>query len=190
MKDTFALKVTGHVIIKDVDTNEVLVDKMNMIHPENMSLAIAQSVGNKDEGPVKDMVFGNGGSTVNGIGAVTYLTPNTIGATATLYNQTYSKIVDDNNINNLSPSNNKMEISHVTGNLFSDLVVTCTLDNGEPSGQDAFDNTNNVEDTYVFDELGLVNYDGKLLTHLVFSPVQKSLSRKIQVIYTVRFQLL
>ena len=50
------------------------------------------------------------------------------------------------------------------------------------------------ESLYVFDELGLKSYSptgtGKLLTHVVFHPVQKSLNRLIQIDYTVRVQSL
>jgi hypothetical protein len=46
----------------------------------------------------------------------------------------------------------------------------------------------------VFDELGLRAYSttgtGRLLTHVIFHPVQKSLNRLIQVDYTVRIQSL
>lgn len=183
------IKIVGHVLITDADTGEVLVDKRNAIHFENASLALAQSLARKPEGPIEKMVFGNGAATVNGIGAVTYLTPNTIGANATLYNQTYEKLVDNLNVSNPDPARNRMEISHVTGNLFSDIIIKCFLDNGEPAGQNAFDNTNNMEAPYVFDELGLVNYDGNLITHVIFSPVEKSLNRTISIVYTIRIQL-
>jgi len=47
---------------------------------------------------------------------------------------------------------------------------------------------------FVFDELGLVSYTpsgtGKLLTHVVFHPVQKSLNRLLQIDYTIRVQSL
>jgi hypothetical protein len=69
------------------------------------------------------------------------------------------------------------------------------LDYGEPAGQQAFDNTTNFDDDFVFDELGLKSWTGtagtgKLLTHVVFHPVQKSLNRLIQIDYTVRIQTL
>jgi len=74
------------------------------------------------------------------------------------------------------------------------LFVTCLLDYGEPSGQQAFDNSTSTNDTFVFDELGLVSYNpngtGLLLTHVIFNPVQKSLNRLIQIDYTVRIQSL
>ena len=68
------------------------------------------------------------------------------------------------------------------------------LDYGEPEGQDALDNATGNESLYVFDELGLVSYSssgtGRLLTHVIFHPVQKSLNRLIQIDYTVRVQSL
>ena len=52
----------------------------------------------------------------------------------------------------------------------------------------------NTASNFVFDELGLVSYSpagtGKLLTHVIFHPVQKSLNRLIQIDYTLRVQSL
>ena len=77
------------------------------------------------------------------------------------------------------------------------LICTLTLDYGEPTGQEAFDNTTDFNGDYVFDELGLKSWEGtengssnKLLTHVVFHPVQKSLNRLIQIDYTIRIQSL
>ena len=68
------------------------------------------------------------------------------------------------------------------------------LDYGEPAGQEAFDNSQDMNENFVFDELGLKSYStsgvGKLLTHVIFHPVQKSLNRLIQVDYTIRVQSL
>ena len=140
------------------------------------------------------MSFGNGGTSVDPTGIITYLTPNSTGTNASLYNQTFTKVVDDLSTNNTDPVRNKLETRHVSGTNYTDIVVTCLLDYGEPSGQDAFDTATDATNNYVFDELGLKSYDpagtGKLITHVIFHPVQKSLNRLIQIDYTVRVQSL
>jgi len=87
-----------------------------------------------------------------------------------------------------------METRHISGATYSDILITCLLDYSEPDGQEAFDNSQNLDGNFVFDELGLKSYDstgnGKLLTHVVFHPVQKSLNRLLQIDYTVRIQSL
>jgi len=186
--------VEGHIKIFDPETNEIFIDKRNAIHYENISVAMAQSLSNQGKGFVYEMVFGNGGTAVDPTGLIAYLTPNTIGINTGLYNQTYQKIVDQNSIENLDPVRNKMEIRHISGSTYTDIVISCFLDYGEPVGQDAFDNSQDMESNYVFDELGLRSFDptgtGKLLTHVVFHPVQKSLNRLLQIDYTVRIQSL
>ena len=87
-----------------------------------------------------------------------------------------------------------METRHIAGVAYTDVLVSCLLDFGEPSDQLAFDNSTNQDGNYVFDELGLKSYSetgpnlGSLLTHVIFHPVQKSLNRMIQIDYTVRVQ--
>lgn len=187
MNDTMNLTFKGLLEIFDEHGN-CLIRQNNQIHPENISLAVAQSLSNKPIGPIEKMVFGSGGTVVNGVGNITYLNKNVIGSNAQLYNQTYEKIVDDLNIQNVDPSRNKIEVFHVDGNIFSDLMVTCTLELSEPSGQSFLDNATNTEDEFVFDEIGLKNYDGKLLSHVIFSPVQKSANRIFVIKYTIRVQ--
>jgi hypothetical protein len=188
--------VRGHIKIFDPETNQIFQNKCNAIHYENMSEAIAYSLSNKGSGFIAEMHFGNGGTTVDPTGVITYLPTNTNVQNANLYNPTYYKVVDDNNTANLDPIRNKVTITHIPGQIYSDILVTCLLDYGEPSGQAAFDNSQNLNGQFVFDELGLKGYNssgeglGKLLTHVVFSPVQKSLNRLIQIDYTVRIQTL
>ena len=183
-------QIEGHIKIFDPKTNEVYVDKRNAIHYENISVAMAQSLSNQGEGWISEMSFGNGGTVVDPTGLITYLTPNTNGTDSSLYNQTYTKVVDQNSATNTDNTRNKMEVRHVTGATYSDIVVSCLLDYGEPEGQEAFDNSVDMDGEYVFDELGLKASTGKLLTHVVFHPVQKSLNRLIQIDYTVRIQSL
>lgn len=194
--DKAGSKMVGHVLIRDAKTKEVLLDKMNAIHHENMSEAIALALMNFEEGHIHEMVFGNGASTVSGTGAITYLAPNTIGADAQLYNQTFRKIVDNRSplMPEANTEKNKIEMKHIAGNVFTDIIITCTLDYNEPEGQEAFDDTNDLEGSYVFDELGLKSYDatesgGRLLTHVIFHPIQKSLNRVIEIIYTLRIYM-
>lgn len=194
IEDTQQLKMTGHVLITDKITNEIILDQNNAVNFEAMSLALAlslarQNVSGTYTGPIKEMVFGNGGTSVNGVGVVTYLAKNVTGLSATLYNQTYSKIVDQNNPQNPNPVDNYMNAVHVSGNLFSDVVVVCTLEFGEPSTQLALDNSTTMNDSFVFDELGLVNYNGNLLTYVNFHPVQKSANRIFEIQYSLRIAL-
>ena len=186
--------IEGHIKIHNPDSGHVFVNKRNAIHYENMSVALAESIADSGQGFINSMAFGNGGTSVDPTGIITYLTPNSTGTNAGLYNQTYSKVVNDRSSSNLDPTRNYIETRHVTGKNYTDVFVTCLLDYGEPSGQEAFDNTNNNDSNFVFDELGLVSYsitgNPRLLTHVIFHPVQKSLNRLIQIDYTVRIQSL
>ena len=194
LNDKSGVAITGHIKISDPSSGEVYVDKRNAIHYENMSIALAESLANAGKGPIYEMSFGNGGTSVDPTGIITYLTPNSTGTNASLYSQTFTKVVDDLSTNNTDPVRNKLETRHVSGTNYTDLIVTCLLDYGEPTGQDAFDTATDATSTYVFDELGLKSYDpantGKLITHVIFHPVQKSLNRLIQIDYTVRVQSL
>lgn len=194
MKDTSGIAVQGHIKIHDPESGKIHLQKRNSIHFENMSIALAESLSNAGEGFIHEMSFGNGGTFVDPTGIITYLTPNSTGTGASLYNQTYSKIVDNRSVNNTDPLRNFLEIRNVTGTNYTDILVTCLLDYGEPEGQEAFDNANDPESAYVFDELGLRSFSpdgqGKLITHVIFHPVQKSLNRLIQIDYTVRIQSL
>jgi hypothetical protein len=193
-KDFSGLYIRGHIKIHDPSTGEILIDKPNAIHYENMSISLAESVANSGEGFIYAMAFGNGGTAIDPTGIITYLTPNSTGQNAGLYNQTYSKIVNNQSVTNLDPTRNFIETRHVTGTNYTDVFITCLLDYGDGPGQEAFDNTSNNKTNFVFDELGLVSYSksgtGKLLTHVIFHPVQKSLNRLIQIDYTVRIQSL
>ena len=193
--ETGGFHFEGHIKIHDPKTKEVFVDKRNAIHYENMSVAMVNSLSNQGYGTVYQMIFGTGGTTVDPTGLITYLTPNTVGVNSSLYNQTYQKVVDQNAIENQDPIRNKMEIRHISGATYSDILISCLLDYGEPLDQEAFDNSVDMNGEFVFDELGLKGLgpntsDGKLLTHVIFHPVQKSLNRLLQIDYTIRVQSL
>ena len=198
--ETGGIHVQGHIRIHDPESGEVFIDKRNAIHYENISEAIAYSLANKGRSYIFEMHFGNGGTSVDPTGVINYLPASGTGQNADLYNPTYSKIVDDESPINTDPARNKIEVRHVPGQVYSDILITCLLDYGEPSNQAVFDNSTNLNDQFTFDELGLkarstdgtygLTTTGKLLTHVVFHPVQKSLNRLIQIDYTVRIQTL
>ena len=194
IRDKNGVSIQGHIKIHDPESGKVYVNKRNAIHYENMSISLAESLGNIGQGFISEMSFGNGGTIVDPTGIITYLTPNSTGTNASLYNQTYTKVVDANNVNNTDPTRNKIETRHVSGTNYTDVVVSALLDYGEPDGQDAFDTAADTEQQFVFDELGLRGYSasgtGRLITHVIFHPVQKSLNRLIQIDYTVRVQSL
>jgi hypothetical protein len=191
-QDLSGIIVTGHIKIHDPDTNEVFINKRNAIHYESFSISLAECIANNGHGWIHSLSFGNGGTVVDPTGIITYLTTNTVGSNAGLYHETYSKIVDGNSVLNTDPVRNKIEIRHVTGKHYTDVFITCLLDYGEPYGQSAFDNSTDLNASFVFDEMGLRSYNpngtGRLLTHVIFHPVQKSLNRAIQVDYTIRIQ--
>ena len=193
------VQIQGFVKIFDPKSGEVFVDKKNAIHYENMSISLAQTLSNRTlaqgGGWIYAMAFGNGGSSVDPTGVITYLPPNTTGINADLYNETFAKVVDDNSAADTDVTNNYLQVLHTSGQVYTDVLVSCLLDYGEPPGQQPFDNSTNFNGEYVFDELGLKAVNGdttnlRLLTHVIFHPVQKSLNRQIQIDYTVRIQTL
>jgi len=195
MMSAFTPTIKGHIKITDRVTGEVLVDKDNAINYETISIAMANTLSDQGIGWIYSMAFGNGGSAVDPTGVITYLPPNVTGQNASLYNETYAKVVDQRSAANLDPINNNMTVLHTPGKYYTDILVTCMLDYGEPAGQQAFDNSTNFNGEYVFDELGLQCWNGSasnlsLITHVIFHPVQKALNRSIQIDYTLRLQSL
>ena len=97
------LKVTGHVLIEDEDKN-VLLDKTNAIHPQNMARVIARSLSNEDNHSIYSIAFGNGGTTVDAAFNIIYKTPND-GISpdvrqwdSRLYNEMYREIIDEGTV--------------------------------------------------------------------------------------------
>lgn len=193
-KDTSGIHIEGYVKIYNPEDSTVYFNGRNAIHYENFSISLASSIANSGEGFIYSLEFGNGGSIVDPTGIITYLTPNTSGSNARLYNQTYSKIVDPSSITNLDPTRNYTETRHLTGTNYTDVFVSCLLDYSEPNGQQAFDNATDFNSQFVFDEAGLRGYSssgsGLLLTHFIFHPIQKSLAKLMQIDYTLRIHSL
>ena len=71
------------------------------------------------------MAFGNGGTSVDPTGIITYPIPNSTGVNASsIPLQTYIKVVDDLRVQiTLIPNRNKIETRHVTGTNYTDILV-------------------------------------------------------------------
>lgn len=188
LKDKAGLGVDGHVLIKDAETGEVLLDKHNAINFENFALAVANLLAGKTN-PANDygftiaqMAFGNGGTIIDSTGVVNYKTPNVDDPSGYLYSETYRKDIDNS-------EGNTSEVIAWENEFYSDVVITATLDYAEPADQLPTDSAVSNNDTdYIFDEIGLVTTEGSFLTHLIFHPIHKSANRKVQVIYTLRIR--
>lgn len=189
INDTSLIGIEGHIKIWDPESGEVLVRRRNAINYENMSIAIASllanEAGNTGTHSIATMRFGNGGTTIDGLGTVTYKATNTNSSSGALYNQTYSQAVDEAVTGSAL---NGTEVNHTAPNTYSDVITTCTLDFASVTGEDLTDTATNMNGTYVFDELAIYSGNNDLLTHVIFHPVQKSANRKIQVIYTLRIR--
>ena len=191
------VKMEGHLLIRDAETGEEIVNKRNAIHFGNMAFVIANALSywkNQDNG-IYHMAFGNGGSDVLNTGAINYKTTNTgtiRDDSAGLYNRTYEKLIGQD-----ATTDSKNNVSIVTSSgSYTDLQITCTLDFGEPASQTTSDTATSDSSTdFIFDELGIYAYNSGgisseyLLTHVIFHPVQKSLNRVIEIVYTIRVQL-
>jgi hypothetical protein len=186
MKERFQVGVAGHVLVRDAITNQILVDKNNAIHPQNMALVIARSLSRDTltTPGIFSMAFGNGGTFFNSSGVLIYRPPNTVGS-ATLYNQTYSVQVDDQSAG--TPATNSVTFAQSTSPAITSIVtVIAQLSAGEPSGQSSADNINvNPNAPYMFDEIGLKSSDGLLLSHIVFNPFEKTANRAFLITYTL-----
>jgi len=188
--DQAGIKMSGHILIRDKETGEELVNKRNAIHYGNMANFIARALNDKlGDYYIHFMAFGNGATSVDSAGKVIYKSPRvseSYESSGSLYSRTYQKIISNNT------TTDKIEV--VPGASYTDLKITCTLGYNEPSDADAFDTSTTNDSSYVFDELGLLSYaddinDSIMLTHVVFHPVQKSQNREIEIVYTVRIQL-
>ena len=188
--DQAGIKLSGHILIRDKETGEELVNKRNAIHYGNMANFIARALNDKlGDYYIHFMAFGNGATSVDSAGKVIYKSPRvseSYESSGSLYSRTYQKIISNNT------TTDKIEV--VPGASYTDLKITCTLGYNEPSDADAFDTSTTNDGSYVFDELGLLSYaddinDSIMLTHVVFHPVQKSQNREIEIVYTVRIQL-
>lgn len=207
MLDHANVHIDGFVKIWEPDTGVIHVEKHNAVNQEVISYIIAHMLQSSNNQYISEMHFGNGGVIVDNTGNITYKDVDLnleTGFSASLFNPTYFKVVDILDTNNDDVTRNKVDISHINGLTYTDLIITCTLDTDQPNAsdignlagadQDNYDN-GQLTGNFVFNELGLkcrgqdgLN-TGYLISHIVFHPVQKSANRTIQVVYTLRIRI-
>lgn len=165
MKESLPIVVKGHVRIED-DLGNVLLDKDNAVHPQNMARVIARALSNESNFFINRIAYGNGGTVVDPTGLVNFKTPNDGLAPdlqewrSRLYNETYSEIIDDSNLNigvdpgssgvagsrpggGSVPSGDPTSVEHVSGpgvrsqelGVISQVIIAATINPSEPTGQ-------------------------------------------------------
>lgn len=182
MNNILPISVKGHVYIED-DLGNILLDKDNAIHPQNMARVIARALAHEPNSWIGRIAFGNGGTVVDAAYQITYHTPNDglppdIAAwRSQLYNETYTEYVDESQVTvSTGPGSNPSGDPVATNNnpsgpgvvsnelgLISQVVVTCILNANEPSTQYLSDIVGNpllnlteyTESPFTFDEIGL-----------------------------------
>lgn len=184
MKDELKLKIEGHVVINQYKSSEDLkagkiekcvLDQHNAIHSENMSVAVANSLGGLGYN-IKYMWFGNGGCSINSLGQTIFYPSNVILQTANLYNPIYQVEIDGS-------EKNYFVVNHLNGNNFTDLTINVVLDEDEPINEQAVSDSG--DEGVIFNEIGLFDDHDNLLTHLVFNNIEKTLTR----VYTINYRL-
>ena len=198
----------GIVKISDPATGEVLVHQENAIHFGNLAFAVTSALEGLTDGHITYMAFGSGGTSIDSSGNISYRSPNTStlqDASAEPYQTTYWEALAD-------PGNSIVTVAGTSN--FSDLTSTVLIAFGQPNDvdpefpQSAVDTATTTNSQYSFDELSLYTGitmgtlgtsgnpgtfdfapDGRMLTHVIFHPVQKAQNRELQIEYTIRVQM-
>ncbi len=205
MKTMLSINVTGHVLIRD-DLGNILVDRENEIHPQHMAVALARGLSNTANFQIYKLKLGNQGTYIDSTQQIVFRPANVTGDSADLYNPTYVEIVDESNVSvgsgnsvtftNVPPPSTNTRVI-ITAVISANEAVNNTTDTGTP-GQISSPGGgvgNAGGDLYFFDELGLftketsgtlLNGVGELLlSHLIFSPIEKTANREITVVYAL-----
>jgi hypothetical protein len=197
MKESFKTLVSGHVVIKDNKTGEILVDKHNAIHPKNMATAIARGLSNSVNHQIYKLKLGNGGTFIDGTMQIAF-NPPLIGDTDNdLYSPTYVEIVDDQDLG--VDSGNSVQYTNIPASPNSRVIITCIIDStqaiNQPTDGGPGPTDPDAAPGFFFDELGLftkevsgnlLNGVGDLmLSHLIFSPIEHTGNRELTIVYTL-----
>ena len=125
LNDKSHLGVEGHVVIRDADTGEMLLDKYNAINFENFALAVANSMANQTTNSnnhfIAKLAFGFGGTTIDANGNVTYKDPKVSGSTGGLYSPSPATIGANNVTNPLRVAVTEFTVNNAKNQPYTDL---------------------------------------------------------------------
>lgn len=181
--DSTSARITGHVVITN-DDGTVLLDKTNAIHPQNMARIIARALSNEPNSFIHRIAFGNGVATVRSVSGSIYHKPANDGQSpdsatweSRIYNEIFSKVVDDGNIvlnpllgqdlgsadsstgvrsgGGANQASDPTTVMHISGpgvrstdlGILSQVLIYATINKEDP--------IRNGGDPFVFDEIGL-----------------------------------
>lgn len=213
MNTLLPVTIEGHVIIKDGDTGEILVNKKNAIHPKNMATAIARGLSHSANWSIFKLKLGNQGTYIDSSQQIVFRPPNTTGDTADLYNQTYVEVVDDDDVEISGFAGNSVTFTNIPATTNTRVIITAVIsaneainrptdeaDSATPTDPNIIENPDVVatldpNSQFFFDELGLYTKEtsgtlldgvGELmLSHLIFSPIEHTGSRELTIIYSL-----
>lgn len=179
MNFNLPITISTNVKIQNVNTGEILLDKSNAIHSQNMSRIISRALGHETNSWIYRIAYGNGGTFIDAAGNIVFNTPND-GSDGSwesrLYNETYSEVIDDLSGNlgidpgsadtaNVRPGAGSDPTDDPPGNgvvsqevgLKSNVIVSDYINENEPSGQSTSSSTKFTisQDCFIFDEIGL-----------------------------------
>lgn len=177
MNEFLPINFNTRVLIKDHETGEVLLDKSNAIHKQNMARVIARALANEPNSQIFAIAFGNGGSFQDGVGNLTFNSPNVTGWDSRLHNEVYREICDETSANfgsdpgSADSSNIRVGgaanpendpdgggVTSLEVGTKSNIIIS-VVNQTEPNGQLLTDNLgvslDEYERCFLFDEIGL-----------------------------------
>lgn len=200
MEHGVKLEAVGHLKIIDKESGEVLVDKDNAIHYGNISTQIAQAMSGSPNSFIEYMVFGGGASISDEAGVITFRIPR-VSTTKSLETRLYdvNLALKVSNNSNVPFNTGDVKIAGESDVNFEDISIVAEL-------------TTTDANDLVFDEIGLFSGphiadentqpiistvqpilptfgEIRMLTHVIFHPIQKSVNRTLSITYTLRIQM-
>lgn len=201
-QDNIKLSFHGHLKMTEYDDQDALLagngtivmNRRNAVDRENAALMFARALADQPFHTIYYMAFGNGGATVDPLGNVV-LNPPVVngGISADLYNPLFNVVVDDqvgvSAGTVITTGTGSETYKHTAGTDFTDVIISAVIGKNEPFGYLQYPVGSPELGAVIFNEIGLKLQDGKLITHVTFTPIVKKTSTILQILYTIRISL-